>query len=203
MAGMRPARHGAAAAAADALARPSAVLLLRAAPEEVPARLAEIAAQRGPYGLPIARGSLAVLLATEDPHAPWRHGRALPFAMRVMDPRADSARAAALAWARSEGEAGSLLILPAAGAPIPADLVYSLRAGLAAADAGCLREVPGGAHLAIRLDVAEGLPEGQEAAALRQAGKPTGRAVPAPETPPPPRRPGLFERWLMRRLELA
>jgi hypothetical protein len=201
---MKPARQGAAAAAADPLlARPAAVLLLRAAPADVPARLAEISAQRGPYGLPIARGSLAVLLATGDPHAPWRHGRALPFAMRVIDPRAGSAREAAIAWARSEGEAGSLLILPAAGAAIPPDLVYSLRAGLAAADAGCLREVPGGTHLAVRLDAADGLPDGQEAAALRQAGAPMGRAVPAPDTPPLPKRPGLFERWLTRRLELA
>jgi hypothetical protein len=96
-----------------------------------------------------------------------------------------------------------VLVLPAPGAPIPRDLVHSLLAGLGPEADACVRVVAGARHVAVRAALALLLPEGGEAAALARGGFRVARAVPAPETPPVPKRPGLLERWVLRRLELA
>jgi hypothetical protein len=188
--------------AAEAPPRAAAVVALSAPPGALPHRLAELSAQHGPYGLPLARGSFRAVVASGDPRAAWRYGRALPFPARILPAEDAAPRAAALSLIAAEAP-GAALVLPAPGAPIPHDLVHSLLAGLHPDADACVREAGGAVHLALRPGVALLLPEGGEAAALSRGGYRVARAVAAPEIPPLPTRPGRWERWFLRRLELA
>jgi hypothetical protein len=186
----------------EAPARAVAVVALTATPEALPQRMAELSAQHGPYGLPLAKGAFRVVVASGDPRAAWRFGRALPFPARILPPEEMSARGAALSLITEEAP-GAVLVLPAPGAPIPGDLVHSLLDALGPESDACVRDVGGVRHVAVRAPIARLLPEGGEAAALARGGFRVARAVAAPEVPPLPKRPGLFERWVLRRLELA
>jgi len=186
----------------EAPPRAAAVIALSASPGTLPHRLAELSAQHGPYGLPLARGSFRAVVASGDPRAAWRFGRALPFPARILPAEETSPRAAALALIAAEAP-DAVLVLPAPGAPIPGDLVHSLLAGLRPDADACVRQEGGACHLALRPGLALLLPEGAEAVALARGGFRVARAVTTPETPPLPTRPGWFERWFLRRLELA
>ena len=199
---MARAIHAAPLPSPDAPARPVAVVALTAPAATLATRLAELSAQHGPFGLPIARGAFRAVVATDDPRAEWRYGRALPFPVRILHSAEMAPRAAALALIAAEAP-WAVLVLPAPGVPIPHDLVHSLLSGMAPSKDAAMREVAGARHLALRPALAMVLPEGQEAAALMLGGFRVARAMPAPEAPPPPRRPGMLERWVMRRLELA
>lgn len=190
------------AAPPEAPPRLAAVVALASPAAALPARLAELSAQVGPFGLPLAPGGFAAVIATEDPRAPWRYGRALPFPARILPPEDRAPRAEALTLIAREAP-DAVLVLPAPGAPIPPDLVHSLLAGLGPGLDACVREAGRAHHVALRAGIALLLPEGGEAAALARGGFRVGRAKAAPETPPLPRRPGWFERWFLRRLELA
>ncbi|MDW8397959.1 MAG: hypothetical protein RMK90_05260 [Acetobacteraceae bacterium] len=186
----------------EAPPRPAAVVALSAAPADLPQRLAELSAQHGPYGLPLARGAFRAVVAGGDARAPWRFGRSLPFEARLLPPGESSPRAAALSLIGSEAPEAAL-VLPAPGAPIPPDLLHSLLAGLGAGADACLRQDRGAVHLALRPGLARLLPEGGEMEALARGGFRVARAAPVPQAPALPERPGWFERWLLRRLELA
>lgn len=186
----------------EATPRPAAVVALAASPESLPRRLAELSAQHGPYGLPLARGAFRAVVASGDPRAAWRFGRSLPFPARLLPPEETSPRAAALSVIAAEAPE-AVLVLPAPGAPIPPDLVQSLLAGLGPGAEACLRQESGRTHLALRPRLALLLPEGGEAAALARGGYRVARAASVPAAPAPPERPGWFERWRLRRLELA
>lgn len=210
MAVPHPLPHPAAGHPASEAAPPfAAVVALYAPAQALPARLAELSEQVGPYAVPLARGSFAAVLATEDPRAFWRYGRSLPFPVRIL-PAGEApwrrAREEALAWiAAAAPEA--VLVLPAEGAPIPRDLLFSLLAGLAPDAAGCLRREGRHRHLALRpalLPVA--LPDSggaQAAAVLAKHGLRLGGAAHVPQAPPPPKRPGWLARWRARRLDDA
>lgn len=186
----------------EAPPRAVAVVALTATPEALPRRMAELSGQHGPYGLPLAKGAFRAVVASGDPRAAWRFGRALPFPARILPADEMSARAAALSLIAAEAP-GAVLVLPAPGAPIPGDLVHSLLAGLGPDADACVREAGGVRHVAVRAGLALLLPEGGEAAALARGGFRVARAAAAPDVPPVPKRPGLLERWVLRRLELA
>jgi hypothetical protein len=188
--------------AAEPPPRTAAVVALSAAPGALPHRLAELSAQHGPYGLPLARGAFRAVVGSGDPRAAWRYGRTLPFPARILPAEAPSPRDAALQMIAAEAP-GAVLVLPAPGAPIPPDLVHSLLAGLRPDADACLRQDGAACHLALRPGLALLLPAGDEAAALARGGYRVARAVAAPETPPPPRRPGWLQRWFLARLEPA
>jgi hypothetical protein len=197
------------AAPPEAPPRLAAVVALASPAAALPARLAELSAQVGPFGLPLAPGGFAAVIATEDPRAPWRYGRALPFPARILAPAPSpwtAAREAALSWLAESGAPGAVLLLPEEGAPIPPDLVFSLLAGLRPEAAGCVRRAGRACHAAIRPGFAASLPEGgggPAAAALARQGERLASAASVPETPPPPRRPGWFARWRDRRADAA
>lgn len=182
----------------DATRRTAAVVALRASPEALPLRLAELAGQHGPYGLPLAQGAFHALVASRDPRSVWRYGRALPFRARILAAEERAPRAEALALIAHEAP-DAVLVLPAPDEPIPPDLVHSLLAGLRPGMDACVRQAGRAQHVALRAGIALLLPEGGEAAALARGGFRVARAVPAPEAPPLPRRPGWFGRWGLQR----
>lgn len=188
--------------AAEAPPRVAAVVALSASPGTLPHRLAELSAQHGPYGLPLAPGAFRAVVASGDARAAWRFGRSLPFPARILPAEETAPRAAALSLIAAEAP-DAVLVLPAPGASIPCDLVHSLLAGLRPDADACVREVDGACHVAVRAGLALLLPEGGEAAALARGGFRVARAVAAPEAAPLPKRPGWIERWFLRRLELA
>lgn len=187
---------------AEAPPRAVAVVALSASAEALPRRIAELSAQHGPYGLPLARGAFRAVVAGGDARAAWRFGRALPFPARILPADATSAREAALSVIAEEAP-GAVLVLPAPGAPIPPDLVHSLLAGLQPDADACVRDLGGARHVAVRASLAPLLPEGREGAALARGGYRVARAIPAPEAPQVPRRPGWLDRWAPQRLAWA
>ncbi len=185
------------------------MVALHAPAQALPARLAELSEQVGPYAVPLARGGFAAVLATEEPRAFWRYGRGLPFPVRIL-PAGDApwrrACEKALAWiAAAAPEA--VLVLPAEGAPIPRDLLFSLpgrldarggRMPAAGRTASAPRPPPGAAPCG----AAGGRWGAEVAAVLAKHGLRLG-GRPVPQAPPPPKRPGWLARWRARRLEDA